>query len=190
MNYKISEPEDWNDKDKWHKKPNPYPHTPKPYPGSKEWAPTPPPKVITVNDVFPRLDRWSIGFDNVFNTLTSLAQSAKAATYPPCNISKFGDDKWEIRMAVAGFKRNELEISVKDRVLTVKSDTSFKSGETREVTVGELIYQGIAERDFTHTFALSEYVEVEGAKLEDGILTIVLKQELPEEKKIRLISID
>ena len=147
------------------------------------------PKVITISDLFPRLDRWAIGFDPVFATLKALSLESKASSYPPYNVMKFGDDKFELRIAVAGFSREELEVSIKERTLTVKADTEFKPGNTYEVKTGEMLHQGIAERDFTLNFALAEFIEVDSVSLVDGILTVKLELKLPKEKQSKRIDI-
>jgi molecular chaperone IbpA len=167
--------------DKWGpKKPDEsYPHD---VMGQKK---APAPKPITIDSVFPNLDRWAIGFDPFFETLKQLATS-KTAAYPPCNIAKFDDGRYAITMAVAGFRRDNITILVEDRTLLVESHTADKKDEPE----GKLIHQGIAQRDFTHTFALGEYVEVESAKMEDGMLTISLFTNIPEEKKPKSITID
>ena len=167
----------------------PNPHEPWPKPHQDKWQKPVPPKPVTIADLFPRMDRWAIGFDPVFATLKELAKEAKIASYPPYNVMKFGDDKFELRIAVAGFAREELDISVKDQTLTVKSDTEFKSGNTYEVKSGEMLHQGIAERDFTLNFALAEFVEIVSAELKDGMLTIKLELKLPENKKPKTIEI-
>jgi molecular chaperone IbpA len=183
-------PEDPYDKYKNRKGPNsPYDPWSKPHTPIDKWQKPLPPKPVTITDLFPRIDRWAIGFDPVFATLKELAKEAKTASYPPYNVMKFGDDKFELRIAVAGFAREELDISVKDQTLTVKADTAFKSGQTREVQVGELLHQGIAERDFTLNFALAEFIEIVSAELKDGMLTIKLELQLPEEKKPKQIDI-
>jgi molecular chaperone IbpA len=147
------------------------------------------PKPLTLEDLFPKMDRWAIGFEDVFSTLQTLSKNVKQATYPPYNIAKFGDDKFEVRIAVAGFKKHELKVTTIDRTLTVESATEFKSGETHEIRVGQLLHQGIAERDFKLNFALAEYVEIESADCTDGILTIKLVTNFPEEKKPKVIDI-
>jgi molecular chaperone IbpA len=146
-------------------------------------------KPLTIEDLFPKLDRWAIGYNTTLDALQQLSKVAKTQSYPPYNIIKFGDGKFQVRIAVAGFRREEIKVSVEERTLTVESDTEFKLGDTHEVQVGELLHQGIAERDFKQTFALAEYVEVEDAKLEDGILTINLVTNIPEEKKPKVIDI-
>ena len=87
-------------------------------------------------------------------------------------------------MALAGYRREQLDIFVKDQVLTIKTIDDLETDDDREV-----IHQGIAQRNFTTTFALAEHVEVKSAKLADGLLTIKLQLELPEEKKPKQIEI-
>jgi molecular chaperone IbpA len=157
-----------------------------PYPKNPDkWQVTPPakPKPLTIMDVFPRLDHWAIGFDEMFATLNDISKATKTSTYPPYNIAKFGDDKFEVRIAVAGFKKNEIDITVQERTLKVSSNAKKKTKD------GEFLHQGIAEREFTLNFALGEFVEVTDANLEDGMLTIKLETQLPEEKKPKTIAI-
>jgi molecular chaperone IbpA len=145
-------------------------------------------KPVTIATLFPNLERWAIGFDPIFETLKELA-AVKTAAYPPCNVSKFESGKYEILLAVAGFRREDISIFVEDRTLTVSSHTEPKLGEEDAVRTGELIHQGIAHRDFTRTFALGEYVEVADATLTDGMLHINLETHIPEEKMPKIIEI-
>jgi molecular chaperone IbpA len=142
------------------------------------------PRPITVEDLFPRIDRWGIGFDGIFRTLSDFDTKAMF-TYPPHNITKFNDGKWQVEMAVAGFRKDDIEIKVKDKVMTVSSDV-----QDPEETFGEVIHHGIAQRNFTTNFALGEYVEVESAEMKDGILTIKLFTNIPDEKKPKVIDIN
>lgn len=167
---------------------NPYENQ---YPNRKDnWEHTPlnnPPKKpapLTVADLFPSMDRWAIGFEGMFDTLSVLAK-AKSATYPPYNITKFGDGKWAIQMALAGFRKDDVEITVNDRTLTVSSDV-----QEPEESYGQVIHHGIAQRNFKTEFAMAEHVEVDVAKMEDGILTINLVTNIPEEKKPKVIDIN
>jgi molecular chaperone IbpA len=119
----------------------------------------------------------------MFAALEKMSVS-KNAGFPPYNISK-NEDKYEITMALAGYKKDHLNIKVEDRKLLV--ETIDKDED--EKSAAELLHQGIARRNFTSTFVLGEYVQVKGAKLEDGLLTIHLELELPDEKKPRQITI-
>lgn len=140
-------------------------------------------KPLTIATLFPNLERWAIGFDPIFETLKEIS-AVKTASYPPCNVSKFDGGKYEILLALAGFRREDISIFVEDRTLTVSSHT-----ETEDDKSGVLIHQGIANRDFTRTFALGEYVEVVDATLADGMLRIKLETHIPKEKMPKIIEI-
>jgi molecular chaperone IbpA len=128
--------------------------------------------------------RATVGFDRIFNLLDSVAGQSSTGGYPPYNIEKTGDDSWRIVMAVAGFAEAELN-------LTQKEDELLVSGKTQPRDDGtEYLYRGIAGRDFERRFQLADHVKVLGAKLMNGLLSIDLKRELPEEKKPRAIRID
>lgn len=144
------------------------------------------PKPVTIESLFPQLDRWSIGYTNTLDLLQQMSK-AKTPSYPPYNITKFADGKFEVQMAVAGFRKEDIDINVQDRVLTVSSEVITNEDAD---TFGEVIHHGIAQRNFKSTFALAEYVEVDEAKLEDGILTIKLVTNIPDEKKPKTIQIN
>jgi molecular chaperone IbpA len=143
-------------------------------------------KPLTIEDLFPKLDRWAIGYTNTLDSLQQLAKAAKAPSYPPYNILKFEGGKWRVEMAVAGLVREDISITVKDQVLTVSATTDL---EVTKAEDAEVIHHGIAQRNFETTFALAEFVEVESARMEDGILTIDLVTNVPEEKKPKSIEI-
>jgi molecular chaperone IbpA len=129
--------------------------------------------------------RSTVGFDRLFNRLDGLVgQEAKA--YPPYNIEKIGDNAYRISIAVAGFSNGDIAIESKENVLTVKG---AKPAEP-EGTKREFLHRGIAERAFELRFQLAEYVEVAGANLENGLLHLELKREIPESKKARQIPIN
>jgi molecular chaperone IbpA len=145
----------------------------------KKWKNDTPPKP-TIDTLFPNLDRWSIGFDPVFATLKSLTDS-KAPSYPPYNVTKHGNT-YMIDVALAGFKKDEIEISVVDQTLTIATAADAKIPTENQIKKSgtEVLYQGIAKRAFKLNFALSEYVEVKQATMEDGVLMVVCKNEIPE----------
>lgn len=149
------------------------------YPMDKSWAKTPA-QAPTISTLFPNINRWAIGFDPLFETLKEISKEVKSSTYPPYNLYKDGDS-YTLELAVAGFTRDDLELSVKDNILTV-------SGE-KTSAAEEAIYRGIAARDFEQDFVLQEHVQIKGAELKDGMLRIVLEQELPEDKKPKVIQI-
>ena len=127
--------------------------------------------------------RATVGFDRVFDLLDSVASHA-ASGYPPYDIEKAGEDTYRIVMAVAGFTEAELNVTQKEGELLI-------SGKSHpEALEKEYLYRGIAGRDFERRFQLADHVKVTGAKLLDGMLTIELKREIPEEKKPRAIRIE
>jgi len=138
-------------------------------------------------DISPLL-RSSIGFDQV-NRLFDLAgrPAETAVSYPPYNIEKRGEDAYRITMAVAGFKPEELDITVKENSLVVTG----KAAEAADAAAEGVTYlhRGIARRAFERRFDLADTVKVVGAELNDGLLHIVLRREVPEAKKPRQIQI-
>ena len=127
--------------------------------------------------------QFFIGFDDLFNLLESQPWKAEAntfGTYPPHNVIKIDEDNYTIEFAVAGFKAEDIDLEVMDSVLRI---TGGKKDER------EYSHKGISSKNFFKTFTLADYVVVTGSTLEDGILSIHLKRELPESKKARKISI-
>lgn len=129
--------------------------------------------------------RSTVGFDRVFNRLDSLV-GQEAKSYPPYNIERTGDDAYRISIAVAGFSNGDIAIETKENSLVVKGARPADSGEGKR----EFLHRGIAERAFELRFQLADYVEVTGANLENGLLHLELKRELPESKKARTIQIN
>lgn len=160
------------------------------YTQHKHQLPPEKPKPLTIGDLLPNLDRWSIGYTSTFQGLQELAKGAKTTSYPPYNVKQFEDGTWRIDMALAGFRKDDLEIKVQDNTLTIKSNYKETEEERQELKDALVLHNGIAKRAFTTNFAIAEYVEVKDASLQDGILTIKLKQELPEEKKPKYIEIN
>lgn len=131
------------------------------------------------------LYRSAIGFDRMANLLDSLNRSDQAQpNYPPYNIELTGEDQYRITMAVAGFTLDDLNIQVDQNNLTV---TAKKEGS--EDTERQYLHQGIAARNFERRFQLADHVKVETANLENGLLHIELKREIPEAMKPRSIEI-
>lgn len=123
-----------------------------------------------------------IGFDHIFDQLESIHKHAKD-TYPPHNVVKEEELQFTLEMAVAGFKKEHIDIEVKDHVLTIKGDRPSRRDQNKYV------HKGISARNWKKSFRLSEYTEVVGADLQDGILTVSLEVVLPKEKQPRKISI-
>ena len=127
--------------------------------------------------------RATVGFDRVFDLLDNVAgQSANG--YPPYNIEKSGDNAYKIVMAVAGFAEAELNVTQKENELLVTGQSAPNADEGKQY-----LYRGIAGRNFERRFQLADHVKVTGAKLANGLLTIELQREIPEEKKPRAIPV-
>ena len=130
--------------------------------------------------------RATVGFDRMFNLLDSVAGQGNANGYPPYNIEKAGENAYRIVMAVAGFAESELSLTQKENELLVTGQTApAANGEEGK----QFLYRGIAGRNFERRFQLADHVKVTGAKLANGLLTIELQREIPEEKKARAIEI-
>ena len=121
-----------------------------------------------------------IGFDHLFNELEYATKHANDH-YPPHNIAKLTEDELVIEVAVAGFTQEEISVEQKERSLTISGQH-----ESRD---REVIHRGISTKAFRRQFRLSEYVQVTGASLKDGILAVTLKLEIPKEKQPRKIKI-
>ena len=130
---------------------------------------------------------YAVGFDRQFDRLFDYVthQAESTGGYPPYNIQKTEDFKFEIEMALAGFDKKDIEIEVADGALTVKSVKDKDAGATDEYT----LYKGISQRNFTRKFTLADDIVVKGAKLDNGMLSIDLERIVPEEKKPQVIKI-
>ncbi len=138
---------------------------------------------MTTIDLSP-LYRSSIGFDRMGSLLDNALRSEKAtAGFPPYDIETTGEDRYAITLAVAGFEESELDIQVEKGVLRVRGKKA-DSGEEKSY-----LYRGIANRSFERKFNLADYIEVSGADLKNGLLTISLVKEIPEAMKPRSIAI-
>ncbi len=124
--------------------------------------------------------RSTVGFDRLFDMLES--GSAAADNYPPFDLERVSDDEYRITLAVAGFRSDEIDITAQQNLLIV-------SGRKREEDERRFIHRGIATRAFERRFGLADYVQVRSADLSDGILSIQLVREIPEEMKPRKVSI-
>ena len=133
---------------------------------------------------FTPLYRSSVGFDRLASLLDSAMRTDNStAGYPPYNIEVLEEDRYAITLAVAGFTQDDIDIDVEKGVLSVR-------GKKAEDTEHNYLYQGIANRAFERKFNLADYVEVRGARLENGLLAIDLVKEIPEAMKPRKIAIN
>ncbi len=131
---------------------------------------------------FSPLFRSTIGFDRMLDWLDQAVDVEAKTGYPPYNIERTGDESYRVTMAVAGFRPEELSVVSEGVTLTV-------SGEKSQSGSDQYLYRGIAGRSFRRTFQLAEYIKVEGAKLDNGLLSIDLKWDVPEAMKPRTVPI-
>ena len=129
---------------------------------------------------------FTVGFDSMFDRLFGALDHPNASHqgYPPYNIRKDGETKYFIEMAVAGFSEEDLEVELKEGILSVQS--KHDENQKDETTY---VHRGIAKRTFERNFTLSDDVIVKGCELVNGLLTVELEKVIPEEKKSRLIPI-
>ena len=136
----------------------------------------------TTFDLSP-LYRSTVGFDRLLDMLDQVNRVEPMTNWPPYNIEKTGDDQYRITMAVAGFSPDEIE-------LVQQETTLFVNGQKHPEPEGvQVLHRGIATRAFKQTFNLADHVKVTGASLENGLLTIELKREVPEALKPHRIEI-
>ena len=131
---------------------------------------------------FSPLWRSTVGFDRLFD-LVETAQRAGEDNYPPYNIERLGEDRYQISLAIAGFAPNEIAVTAEQNAVTVE-------GNKPDRTEREYLYRGISARPFKRQFNLAEYVQVHSASFENGLLKIELVREIPEAMKPRRIAIN
>ena len=142
-------------------------------------------KTLTLRSFdIPQLHKFGIGFDSMFDELMRVTQSQGNSNYPPHNVIKTGENTVTIEVAVAGFAEGEIDISMEKRVLTIAG-----ARKTEEDASHEYLHRGISSRDFRHTFTLAEHVEVKNASIQNGILSVYLERQVPEEAKPKSIAI-
>ena len=132
----------------------------------------------------PAFNKFGIGFENLFDDLQRVTQIQSSTNYPPHNVIKTGDNTMTIEVAVAGFAEGEIDIALDKRLLTITGNK-----QRDDDAAHEYLHRGISSRDFKQTFPLAEHVEVKGATIRDGILTVYLEREIPESAKPKSIAI-
>jgi molecular chaperone IbpA len=132
----------------------------------------------------PSIHKFAVGFDSVFDELHRLTNSQNSVNYPPYNVVKHSEDKFSIELAVAGFKEGDIDIQVEKNQLTIKGEQSVNLDSPVEY-----LHRGISARNFSRTWTLADHVEIAGATVKDGILTIDLERIVPEEQKPKKIAI-
>ncbi|WP_375402404.1 Hsp20 family protein [uncultured Sphingomonas sp.] len=126
--------------------------------------------------------RSTIGFDRLFDMLEQNGKTATAENYPPFNLERIADDRYRITLAVAGFTREEIEITAQQNLLMVTGSKDERAG-------AQFLHLGIANRGFERRFELADFVLVDDARLNDGLLVIDLVREIPEAMKPKTIAI-
>ena len=133
--------------------------------------------------VFDPFKNLTVGFDDIFDQLSSMSKYVNdIPNYPPYNIKKVGKDKYQLDMALAGFSKDDVKVETNDNTLTISASSSDKEDDS-------YVHKGIAKRAFKSHWTLVEHLEVQDAKLKDGVLTVDMKLNLPDEKKPRTIKI-
>jgi len=127
--------------------------------------------------------RSTVGFDRLLDLMNESARWSGDDSYPPYNIERTGEDHYRISLALAGFSPDEITITAEQNVLTVEGNKAQKAQT-------EYLYQGISARPFRRVFSLADYVQVNGASFEDGLLKVDLVREVPEAMKPRRIAIN
>jgi molecular chaperone IbpA len=127
-------------------------------------------------------DPFFIGIDREMRRFRNASELAAKQSYPPYNLIKIDDDNYLLTLAVAGFTKKEVEVTINNGTLTI-------TGAITEDDDQEYLHKGIALRKFTRTFALGEYMEVISAEMDNGLLYVSVRREIPEEKKPKQITV-
>jgi molecular chaperone IbpA len=141
--------------------------------------------------IFNQLRPVTVGFDNVFDHFERMFNddffNVPSVNYPPYNIVKTGANEYNVEVALAGFSRDDVSVEFAEGILTIKSKD--KTVSEKQDADGDIIHKGISKRYFSKTFTVSDDVEIKGAELKDGLLTVSLERIVPESKKARVIEI-
>jgi len=140
-----------------------------------------------VNNQLTRLDalnRALVGFDTMFDQMEQRFANSVPTNYPPHNIIKLAENEYAIQVAVTGFDKTEISVTVENNVLVVKGESM-----TTEYLPENYLHRGLATRDFEKEFPLAEHIEVAGAEIKNGMLTVKLIRDIPESAKPKIIDI-
>ena len=138
--------------------------------------------------IFNQLRPLSVGFDDVFDHFESMFDGPTltiGSNYPPYNIVKTGDNKFDIEVALAGFNKKDINVTSENGMLTIESKQEDKS----EDKDGEVLHKGISKRYFKKSFTIADDVEITGANLKDGMLRVSMEKIIPDAKKLKTIEI-
>ena len=134
--------------------------------------------------IFNQLRPLSVGFDDMFDHFESMFD-VPTINYPPYNIVKTGDNKFDIEVALAGFNKKDINVTSENNMLTIESKQDEKSKDKD----GEVIHKGISKRYFKRSFTIADDVEVIGAELKEGLLKVSMEKIIPDAKKLKTIDI-
>ena len=143
--------------------------------------------------IFNKLRPVSVGFDSIFDHFENMWDDdffnlpSVSNNYPPYNIVKSGNNKYDVEVALAGFNKKDINVNVGDGVLTIESKKEDKISDEDEN--GEVLHQGISKRYFKRSFSVADDVEVKGAKLENGLLRVSMERKIPEARKLKTIDV-
>ena len=143
--------------------------------------------------IFNNLRPITVGFDNMFDHFEHMLddggffRNGTVSNFPPYNIVKTGKNTYNVELALAGFNKKDIEVQYEDNLLTVKSKQDVEKEQLTED--GNIIHRGISKRYFAKSFTIANDVEIKGAELKDGLLTVALERIVPEAKKVRTIEI-
>lgn len=129
------------------------------------------------------LNRALIGFDSMFNTLERRYANSPQTNYPPYNVARIDENHYNIEMAVTGFEKSEIEVTVEANELTIRGERASDDSEP------EYLHRGLALRNFERSFTLAEHMKIVKAEIKNGILLIQIEREIPDELKPRVIDI-
>jgi|TARA_B100000927_G_scaffold140552_1_gene113416 molecular chaperone IbpA len=138
--------------------------------------------------IFNQLRPLSVGFDDVFDHFESMFDHptiTMGTNYPPYNIVKTGDNKFDIEVALAGYNKKDINVTSENNMLVIES----KKDEKTDDKDGKVLHKGISKRYFKKSFTIADDVEVKGAELKDGLLKVSMEKIIPESKKLKTISI-
>jgi molecular chaperone IbpA len=130
------------------------------------------------------LNRALVGFDRIFDDMERRFATQVTSNYPPYNIAKIGDNRYQIDLAVTGFMKEEVAVTIEANELTIRGER--KRDDDAAI---EYLHRGLALRDFERTFTLAEHMKVRSASIRNGILHIEIEREIPEELKPRVIDV-
>ena len=143
--------------------------------------------------IFNKLRPVSVGFDSIFDHFENMWDDdffnlpSVSNNYPPYNIVKSGNNKYDVEVALAGFNKKDINVNVGDGMLTIESKKEDKISDEDEN--GEVLHKGISQRYFKRSFSVADDVEVKGAKLENGLLRVSMERKVPEARKLKTIDV-